>query len=730
MYEIPTNDNGNWTHTNFSTREEFKDFVKSTFKEPGQYDLDKTSELFNEQARTFRDKGDIYCIAQFRSKDYTTYWNSEKEKCRKGVIFHNNSKTWFLPRDYYMWLNFLPIYDKVKKKFDFPLVYDVQLHMALYEELAELHYKHASITKKRQIASSYFHAAKLINQAWFEEGSICKMGASIKDKINLEGTWKFLEEYRAFLNANTAWYRPMNPGKVMTWQQKIEITQNGRKKEVGLKSMVQAMSFEKSDTKGIGGACTYFFYEEAGIAPSMDKTFEYIRPAMQAGELTTGMFIAAGSVGELKDCEPLKQMTLYPDENDIYAVDTDLIDEHGTKGRTGLFLPEQWSMPPYIDQYGNSQVEEALKSLNATFAQWKKELRPELYQLRISQHPRNLKEAFDYREESVFPLNLVAEQKRAIEEKEYPYELIELSERKDNTILVKRTNKLPITSFPIRMNEEDKTGSVVVWERPDKDPGWGVYYASIDPVSEGKTTTSDSLCSIYVYKSPIEVTRINENGPETFIEGDKIVAAWCGRFDDINETHDRLRLIIEWYNAWTLIENNITLFIMYMIGMKKQKYLVPKNQVVFLKDLQANKSVYQEYGWKNVGVLFKNHLINYLVEWCKEVVDEDIDDNGTIIKKHHGIRRIPDIMAMKEMEAYRTGVNVDRIVSLAALIAFVKVQQANRGYIKRVENEGPADLEKSQNLYKLNSSAFRNLGKKNIKSLNSGVKRSAFKRLR
>jgi hypothetical protein len=27
----------------------------------------------------------------------------------------------------------------------------------------------------------------------------------------------------------------------------------------------------------------------------------------------------------------------------------------------GLFIPEQWSMPPYIDAYGNSLIEEALK---------------------------------------------------------------------------------------------------------------------------------------------------------------------------------------------------------------------------------------------------------------------------------------------------------------------------------------------------------------------------------
>ena len=89
--------------------------------------------------------------------------------------------------------------------------------------------------------------------------------------------------------------------------------------------------------------------------------------------------------------------------------------------------------------------------------------------------------------------------------------------------------------------------------------------------------------------------RTNEQGDvENFIEGDKVVAAWCGRFDDINETHKRLRLIIEWYNAWTLVENNISLFIMYMIKERKQAYLVPKNQMLFLKEAQPNKTVYQE----------------------------------------------------------------------------------------------------------------------------------------
>lgn len=728
--KIPTWDNGEWTETEFTSLDDFRTFVKSTFREPGKYNLDETSKIFNEQARKFREQGDVYCLAPFRSKDFVAYWNHEKEKSVNGVIFKKGTNIWYLPRDYYFWINFLPIYDKIKKKFDFPQVWDVQLHIALYEELAELHYKHSAILKKRQIASSYFHMGKFINRIWFDEGVILKIGASLKDYINLQGSWKFLDEYKTFLNSSTAWYRPMNPGKVLTWQQKIEVTQNGRKREVGLKGMMQGMSFEQSATKGVGGPCTLFFYEEAGIAPTMDQTFEYLRPAMQSGDITTGMFIAAGSVGDLKDCDPLKNFTLYPDENGIYAVETDLVDETGLQGRSALFIPEQWGMPPYIDNNGNSLVEEALTALDVKFAQWKKELRPELYQLRISQHPRNIKEALAFRDESVFPLNLVEDQKRQIEEKYYPYELIDLDEKADGTITVRKTNKPPISTFPIKLNEEDKTGSLVVWERPDKDPPFGQYIASIDPVSEGKTTTSESLCSIYVYKTATQVQRTTEQGDiENFIEGDKIVAAWCGRFDDINETHKRLRLIIQWYNAWTLVENNISLFIMYMIKERKQQYLVPKNQMLFLKEAQANKTVYQEYGWKNTGTLFKTHLLSYLIEWLKEVVDEDIEDDGTIAKKHYGIRRVPDKMALVEMEAYRPGVNVDRLVSLAALIAFVKIRESNTNRPIRVENEIDNNLQNSENLYKLNRGAFRNLGKSKQSMTSSKKGRSPFKHI-
>ena len=726
--EVPTFEDGNWTVTKFETRDSFSEFIESIFKEPGLYNFTKSALLFNKEARNFNKDG-FYCSAPFRSKDFITYWNDQKDKCRVGAIYKEGPYTWYLTRDYYMWLNFLPIYDKEEKKYGFAKVRDAQYHMALYELLAELNYQHSAILKKRQIASSYFHMGKIINTYWFEEGSTCKIGASLKDYINDKGSWKFLDEYKTFLNEHTAWYRPSNPEKVLLWQQQIEVKVGNRKTSRGLKSKIQGASFEKNATTGVGGPTSYFFHEEAGIAPKMMQTYEYLRPAMSSGMVTTGMFIAAGSVGDLDQCEPLKEMILNPKANDIYAVETNLMDADGTINMAGLFIPEQWSMPPYIDKYGNSKIEEALSAITLERKKWKSDLNPEQYQLRISQKPTNIAEAFAYRKESIFPQGIISKQMKKIEDKEYAYEHIEL-ERTQDGIEAKRSNKLPISEFPANKKAQDKTGCLVVWERPIANPQFGTYYASIDPVSEGKTTTSDSLCSIFVYKNAMEVSRETQAGLEHFIEKDKIVAAWCGRYDDINKTHGQLELIIEWFNAWTLVENNISLFIQHMIAKKKQKYLVPKQQILFLKDLGSNRTVYQEYGWKNTGTLFKSHLISYAIEFLREEIDEETDQDGNTISTTLGIDRIPDPMLLKEMLAYYPGLNVDRLVAFGALVAFVRIQQSNRGYLKRRESESDNSLVNSKNLYKLKYSPFKNLARGKTSIGGKKIKRSAYKNFR
>ena len=127
--------------------------------------------------------------------------------------------------------------------------------------------------------------------------------------------------------------------------------------------------------------------------------------------------------------------------------------------------------------------------------------------------------------------------------------------------------------------------------------------------------------------------------------------------------------------------------------------------------------------------LIKSHLISYAIEFLREVIDEETDTEGNVMTQTLGISRIPDPMLLKEMLAYYPGLNVDRLVAFGALVAFVKIQQSNRGYTKRRESEDNS-LVNSEKMSKLKySGAFRNIGRN--KSFGpSKPRRSGFKNIK
>jgi len=101
---IPTWDNGTWTSTSFKSREDFRIFLLTIFKEPGQYNFNQDStKIFNEQAQIFKSEK-VYCTAPFKSKDFLAYWDDQKTKCRNGVLVKSGKETWYLAREYYMLL--------------------------------------------------------------------------------------------------------------------------------------------------------------------------------------------------------------------------------------------------------------------------------------------------------------------------------------------------------------------------------------------------------------------------------------------------------------------------------------------------------------------------------------------------------------------------------------------------------------------------------------------------
>lgn len=222
-YIIPTWKAGEWSFTEFETQETFRDFLVPLFKEPGLYNFDETVDVFLMERKKFMDHG-VYCEYSESSRQYYNYWFiEEKEKCRRGVIYHNEKgDTWYLPGFYYQLLNFLNVYDKRKKvkKAAFAEFRDVQYHMSLYEFLAQIHDLNAATLKRRQVLSTYIHDAILFNKYIFEEMFKGKIGASDEKYIKGgTGCWRYLDDYSNFTNMNTAWIRENNPGSLGMWIQ-------------------------------------------------------------------------------------------------------------------------------------------------------------------------------------------------------------------------------------------------------------------------------------------------------------------------------------------------------------------------------------------------------------------------------------------------------------------------------------------------------------------------------
>lgn len=413
------------------------------FKEPGKYNLNAiTTKYLKSEAQKFEKRG-YYTDAPYNSIDYIEYWEKQKLLCRNGLLIINGDDKYYATREYYFWLNFLPIYRKDAKKYGFPDIMDFQMHLALYEYIAELKGKNAAVLKKRQCASSYFHAAKLINELWFEEGPILKVGAYAE--LYLQQFWQYINEYRNFLNEHTAWYRPMMPDTYKHLVQRYETkTSDGKKIYKGNKGELIGVLVDSTGSKSVSGSCRYFFHEEAGISPIMLDVYEYVLPTIMDGDIMTGQFIAAGSVGELDSSVGLKELILNPEARRIYAVKTQFYDKDTPERYCGLFIPEQWGMRPYVDEHGNSMVEEAMKALKENRARWKAELSFDKYQLRISQAPMYITEAFSYRKESRFPLDIIKIQEERIRDNKVPMMFVDLEYDANGNVTYKESNRRPI----------------------------------------------------------------------------------------------------------------------------------------------------------------------------------------------------------------------------------------------------------------------------------------------
>jgi len=220
------------------------------------------------------------------------------------------------------------------------------------------------------------------------------------------------------------------------------------------------------------------------------------------------------------------------------------------------------------------------------------------------------------------------------------------------------TDKLPITNFPLK-NSDSKDAPIIIYEFPVENPPYGLYTAGVDPYRQGKSAYSSSLGSVYIYK------RMHDLTGEKY--QDMFVASYSARPDKKDTWEEQARLLIKYYNARTLCENDDISFIEYMKAKGDAHYL--EKQPQWLKEIVPNTTVKRDYGIHRSSDKIIEYLHTCLKKYLEGTVYKETNDAGETIKEVYGVSKIFDPVLLEEIIQYNDQGNFDRIIAAELAIA-------------------------------------------------------------
>jgi hypothetical protein len=180
-----------------------------------------------------------------------------------------------------------------------------------------------------------------------------------------------------------------------------------------------------------------------------------------------------------------------------------------------------------------------------------------------------------------------------------------------------------------------------------------------DPYRQGKAAYSDSLGAVYIYKRMHDIT--GEKYQNMF------VASYVARPDKKETWNEQARLLIKFYNARALCENDDISFIEYMKSKGDALYL--EKQPEWLMELVPNSTVKRDYGIHRSAIKIVDYLHTCLKQYMEEEIYADVDKDGNEIHPIMGVNRILDPVLLEEIIQYNEKDNFDRVVAAELAIA-------------------------------------------------------------
>jgi hypothetical protein len=368
----------------------------------------------------------------------------------------------------------------------------------------------------------------------------------------------------------------------------------------------------------------------------------------------------------------------------------------------GLFIPAKYRMEAkeestlgeFLNEPLNSDLhqvkmlvsneEKALQITNDNLTRLKKAgdriafLKEKMY------YPMEVDDIFLNEDTNIFDIEIAKRQKNRLLQQERTGTPVVLFNDEGN-IKHEFTDKLPITNFPLK-NSDQKDAPIVIYEFPVENPPYGLYVAGVDPYRQGKSAYSSSLGSVYIYKRMHEIT--GEKYQDMF------VASYCARPDKKETWEEQARLLIKYYNARTLCENDDISFIEYMKAKGDAHYL--EKQPEWLKEIVPNTTVKRDYGIHRSSEKIIDYLHTCLKKYMENAIFKEKNEAGEVIREVLGVSKIFDPVLLEEIIQYNDQGNFDRIVAAELAIAQALKMDPIMGKIGGTSDERVASMFKKK----------------------------------
>jgi hypothetical protein len=602
------------------------------------------------------------------SEEYKAFYNFHKELCLNGAMMDGVYINPFLYWHMNIWHTEVDVIDergRISQKYANPLLRDNEWVVTSEIDRAQQEKKGLVILGIRRFAKSVLEASYIAWGATFDENSqniIAGLNAPdiklITDKID-KGL-NFLPEAWRWQRIEDNWKNQVTLGIKTKSGERIPFSQ----------ILIRNLDEGNNEEAIAGTKPRKLIIDEIGKGNFL-RGFQAAVPGFTTPYGWGCSPILTGTGGDMKKFMDAKSLMFDVDNFNFLTYNN----EKDEKRIHGLFISYKYRMEAkqdstlgaYLNQPAGSDLhnvkmlvsdeEKALKVTQDNLERLKKAGDRLAYLKEKMYYPLEVDDIFLNEDTNIFDIEAAKRQKtRLLQQERTGTPVILFND--DGKIGHEFTDKRPISNFPLK-NTDLKDAPVVIYEFPVENPPYGLYVAGVDPYRQGKSAYSSSLGSVYVYKRMHDIT--GEKYQDMF------VASYCARPDKKETWEEQARLLIKYYNARTLCENDDISFIEYMKAKGDAHYL--EKQPQWLMEVVPNTTVKREYGIHRSAQKIIDYLHNCLKKYMEETIYKETDEAGNVVRESTGVSKIFDPVLLEEIIQYNDQGNFDRIVAAELAIA-------------------------------------------------------------